>query len=176
MSNVPAFYSPQENSLVVSGNLEGTYVNKYKWSADFGVERVWGWSSVSDAAWNFTGQNVGIWHVVASGEFYNGGPLKPELNDAPMVNMINGGHYYFGNDSGFAAGEVWTRVSGPYFIYVNNVTNTLTDPVQTSRALFADAQGAGGGRGDRLAICLDEQRQLCPGGAARHGHRPDRHQ
>ncbi len=140
MSNVPAFYSPQENSLVVSGNLEGTYVNKYKWSADFGVERVWGWSSVSDAAWNFTGQNVGIWHVVASGEFYNGGPLKPELNDAPMVNMINGGHYYFGNDSGFAAGEVWTRVSGPYFIYVNNVTNTLTDPVQASRALFADAQ------------------------------------
>jgi rhamnogalacturonan endolyase len=140
MSNVPAFYSPQENSLVVAGNLEGTYVDKYKWSADFGVERVWGWSSVSDAAWNFTGQNIGIWHVVASGEFYNGGPLKPELNDAPMVNMINGGHYYFGNDSGFAAGEIWTRASGPYFIYVNNVTNTLTDPVQASRALFADAQ------------------------------------
>ncbi len=125
---------------MTSGNLEGTYVDKYKWSADFGVERVWGWSSVSDAAWNFTGQNVGIWHVVASREFYNGGPLKPELNDAPMVNMINGGHYYFGNDSGFAAGEIWTRVSGPYFIYVNNVTNTLTDPVQASQALYADAQ------------------------------------
>ncbi|HZT23241.1 MAG TPA: polysaccharide lyase family protein, partial [Verrucomicrobiae bacterium] len=136
----PAFYSPQENSLVTSGVLQGTYEDKYKWSADFGVERVWGWSSVSDPAIGLVGKNVGIWHVVASSEFYNGGPLKPELNDAPMVNMINGGHYYFGNDSGFAAGETWTRVSGPYFIYFNNVTNTLTDPVQTSQALWADAQ------------------------------------
>jgi rhamnogalacturonan endolyase len=133
-------YSPKENSLVTSGVLQGTYEDKYKWSADFGVERVWGWSSVSDPAIGLVGQNIGIWHVVASPEFYNGGPLKPELNDAPMVNMINGGHYYFGNDSGFAAGEVWTRVSGPYFIYVNNVTNTLTDPVQTSQALYADAK------------------------------------
>ena len=135
-----ADYSPQENSLITSGVLQGTYEDKYKWSADFGVERVWGWSSVSDPSIGLTGQNLGIWHVVASSEFYNGGPLKPELNDAPMVNMINGGHYYFGNDSGFAAGETWTRVSGPYFIYINNVTNTLTDPVQTSRALYADAQ------------------------------------
>jgi rhamnogalacturonan endolyase len=136
----PAFYSPQENSLVTSGVLQGTYDDKYKWSADFGDERVWGWSSVSDPAIGLVGKNVGMWHVVASAEFYNGGPLKPELNDAPMVNMINGGHYYFGNDSGFAAGESWTRVSGPYFIYVNNVTNTLTDPVQTSQALWADAK------------------------------------
>ena len=135
-----ADYSPGENSLVTSGVLQGTYDDKYKWSADFGVERVWGWSSVSDPAIGLVGQNLGIWHIVASSEFYNGGPLKPELNDAPMVNMINGGHYYFGNDSGFAAGEVWTRVSGPYFIYVNNVTNTLTDPVQTSQALYADAK------------------------------------
>ena len=136
----PAFYSPQENSLVTGGVDQGTYEDKYKWSADLGVERVWGWSSVSDANHGATGKNVGIWHIVASSEFYNGGPLKPDLNDAPMVNMINGGHYYFGNDSGFAAGESWTRVSGPYFIYVNSVTNTLTDPVQTSQALYADAK------------------------------------
>ena len=136
----PAFYSPGENSLVTSGVMQGTYDDKYKWSADFGEERVWGWSSVSDAAAGFTGKNIGIWHVVASPEFYNGGPLKPELNDAPMVNMINGGHYYFGNDSDFGNAEVWTRISGPYFIYFNNAMNTLTDPVQTSQALWADAK------------------------------------
>ena len=136
----PADYSPQENSLCTSGPLQGTYDDKYKWSAEFSSERVWGWSSVSDASYGLTGQNVGIWHVVSSWEFYNGGPMKPDLNDAPMVNMINGGHYYFGNDSGFAAGETWTRVSGPYFIYVNNVANTLTDPVQASQALYADAK------------------------------------
>jgi len=135
-----AFYSPVEDSLCTSGPLQGTYDDKYKWSADFSAERVWGWSSVSDSAFGVTGQNVGIWHVVSSWEFYNGGPMKPDLNDAPMVNMINGGHYYFGNDSGFTAGEVWTRVSGPYFIYVNNVSSSLTDPVQTSQALWADAK------------------------------------
>ena len=136
----PSDYSPQENSLCTSGPLQGTYDDKYKWSTEFSAERVWGWSSVSDANYGVTGQNVGIWHVVSSWEFYNGGPMKPDLNDAPMVNMINGGHYYFGNDSGFAAGETWTRVSGPYFIYVNNVSKTLTDPVQASQALYADAK------------------------------------
>jgi rhamnogalacturonan endolyase len=135
-----ADYSPVENSLATSGPLQGTYDDKYKWSAEFSAERVWGWSSVSDAAYGVTGRNVGIWHIVSSWEFYNGGPMKPDLNDAPMVNMINGGHYYFGNDSGFSAGEVWTRASGPYFIYVNNVTNTLTDPILTSQALYTDAK------------------------------------
>ena len=142
-----AFYSPVENSLCTSGPLQGTYDDKYKWSSDFSAEKVWGWSSVSDSAYGVTGQNVGIWHVVSSWEFYNGGPLKPDLNDAPMVNMINGGHYYFGNDSGYAPGEVWTRVSGPYFIYVNNVSNSLTDPVQTSQALWADAKAQAAAEG-----------------------------
>jgi rhamnogalacturonan endolyase len=146
-SYTAADYSTAENSLCTSGPLQGTYDDKYKWSADFSAERVWGWSSVSDSAYGVTGQNVGIWHVVSSWEFYNGGPMKPDLNDAPMVNMINGGHYYFGNDSGFTAGEVWTRVSGPYFIYVNNVANTLTDPVQTSQALWADAKAQAAAEG-----------------------------
>jgi len=139
-SSVPAFFAPQEVSLTTSGILQGTYDDKYKFSADFGDERVWGWSSVSDSKIGFVGKNVGIWHVLASVEYYNGGPLKSELMDAPMVNMLNGGHYQMGTDSNFAAGEVWTRVSGPYFIYCNNVSNTLTDPVQASRALFADAK------------------------------------
>jgi fibronectin type 3 domain-containing protein len=139
-TEVPAFDSTAENALVTTGPLEGTYDDKYKFCADFGVERVWGWSSVSNSTIGAVGKNIGIWHILASSEFYNGGPLKPELMDAPMVNMTNGGHYYMGGDSNFGAGEVWTRVSGPYFIYLNNITNTTTDPVQASRALFADAQ------------------------------------
>jgi len=146
-SYTAADYSTAEDSLCTSGPLQGTYDDKYKWSAEFSAEKVWGWSSVSDSAYGVTGQNVGIWHVVSSWEFYNGGPMKPDLNDAPMVNMINGGHYYFGNDSGFTGGEVWTRVSGPYFIYVNNVANSLTDPVQTSQALWADAKAQAAAEG-----------------------------
>ena len=137
---VPVLGAPQEVTLWTNGIAQGRYEDKYKYCAIFGTERVWGWSSVNNPAAGFTGQNIGIWHVLASAEYYNGGPMKPELMDAPMVNMINGGHYYLGGDSGFGANEPWTRVSGPYYIYCNNVTNRLTDPFQTAQALFTDAQ------------------------------------
>jgi rhamnogalacturonan endolyase len=132
--------APVEVSLWTNGIAQGRYEDKYKYCADFGTERVWGWSSVNNSAAHFAGQNIGIWHVLASAEYYNGGPMKPELMDAPMVNMLNGGHYYLGNDSEFGANEVWTRVQGPYFIYCNCVTNTLTNAFQTAQALFTNAQ------------------------------------
>ncbi len=132
--------APVEVSLWTNGIAAGRYEDKYKYCADFGVERAWGWSSVNNPAAGFTGKNIGIWHVLASAEFYNGGPMKPELMDAPMVNMINGGHYQMGSDSNFGNNETWTRVSGPYFIYFNNVTNTMTNAFQTAQALFTDAQ------------------------------------
>jgi rhamnogalacturonan endolyase len=132
--------APVEVSLWTNGIAAGRYEDKYKYCADFGTERVWGWSSVNNPAAGVTGRNIGIWHVLASAEFYNGGPMKPELMCAPMVNMLNGGHYQMGSDSQWGAGEVWTRVSGPYFIYLNSVTNTLTNPYQTAQALFSDAK------------------------------------
>ena len=57
--------------------------------------------------------------------------------------MLNGGHYGQGGDGSFAAGEVWTKVCGPYFIYCNSVTNTLTDPSAAAQALYADALAQG---------------------------------
>ena len=135
-----AYWSTGEDSLVVSpGPRQGTYDDKYKGSADLISLRVWGWSSVSDASVGMVGQNIGIWHIKASSEYDAGGPLNADLTDAPMVNMIGGSHY-FPLDNSYGSGEVWSRASGPYFIYFNNVTNTLTNPVQTSSALFSDAQ------------------------------------
>ena len=131
--------APVEVSLWTNGIAAGRYEDKYKYCADFGVERAWGWSSVNNPAAGFTGRNIGIWHVLASAEYYNGGPIKPELMDAPMVNMLNGGHYQMGSDSQWGANEIWTRVSGPYFIYLNSITNSITNPTQAANALFADA-------------------------------------
>ena len=143
----PAFISPQENELVTAGPLEGLYFDKYKYGMDFGGQgagqRVWGWSSVSDASIGFTGHNVGLWHVLSSVEMYNGGPLKTELMEgesAYSLNMLNGSHYGLGQAFTLTNNEVWSKTYGPYFIYFNNVTNTLTNPVQASRALLADAQ------------------------------------
>ena len=146
-SQVPAFESPQEDALVTGGPLEGTYFDKYKYGMDFGGQgggqRVWGWSSVSDSSIGFSGKNVGLWHVLSNVEMYNGGPMKTELMEGLAqysLNMINGSHYGLGQAFVLANSEVWSKTYGPYFVYCNNCTNTLTNPVQASRALFADAQ------------------------------------
>ena len=56
-----------------------------------------------------------------------------------ILNMLNGSHYGGGTDGGFASGELWTKVYGPYFIYCNNITNSTTDPFQASHSLYTNA-------------------------------------
>ena len=129
--------APAEVSLWTNGIYAGQYEDKYKYSADFGTERVWGWSSVGTG-----GKNIGLWNVLASAEYYNGGPLKRDLmsqSGTTVLNMLNGGHYGGGTDGSFAAGEVWTKVTGPYFIYCNNITNTITATNAAAQALYNDA-------------------------------------
>ena len=133
--------APVEVSLWTNGIYAGQYEDKYKYSADLGVNHVWGWSSVGTG-----GKNVGLWNITASSEYYNGGPLKRELMShigTTILNMLNGGHYGMGADGNWAAGEVWTKVDGPYFIYCNNVTNTLTSTNLAAKALYNDALAQG---------------------------------
>ena len=131
--------APVEVSLWTNGLYAGQYEDKYKYSADFGGQRAWGWSSVGTG-----GKNVGLWNVSGSGEYYNGGPLKRELMEhmgTTILNMMNGGHYGMGtDDASWATNEVWAKAYGPYFIYCNSVTNTLTGTNQPAQALFNDAQ------------------------------------
>ena len=129
--------APVEVSLWTNGIYAGQYEDKYKYSADLGVNHVWGWSSVGTG-----GKNVGLWNITASSEYYNGGPLKRELMShigTTILNMLNGGHYGMGSDGNWATNEVWTKVDGPYFIYCNNVTNTLTGTNPPALALYNDA-------------------------------------
>jgi autotransporter-associated beta strand protein len=149
-TSIPVPGAPVECYLWTSGIYQGLYDDKYKYSADFsdqqyngtgGPHRVWGWSSVGTG-----GSNVGMWDVNASQEYYNCGPMKRELMchiGTTILNMFDGDHYAEGLDSTFANGEVWNKVYGPYFVYCNSVSNTVTDPYQASQALFNDAQAQG---------------------------------
>ena len=137
-SAVGVLNAPVEVSLWTNGIYQGQYEDKYKYSADFGQQRVWGWASVGAG-----GQNVGLWNVLASEEYYSGGPMKRELMShigTTILNMTHGSHYGGGTDGNYAAGEVWTQVYGPWFIYCNNITNTATDMTEALSALYADAQ------------------------------------
>ena len=131
--------APVEVTLWTNGIYQGRYEDKYKYSADFGDQRVWGWGSVGTG-----GLNVGLWTVSASMEYHNDGPVKRELMEhigTTILNMLNATHYGSGvNDANWDADEVWTKVNGPYFIYCNNTSNTTTNMTQASGALYADAR------------------------------------
>jgi autotransporter-associated beta strand protein len=136
-SSIQVLGAPVEVTQWTSGIYAGMYEDKYKYSADFGDQRVWGWSSVGTG-----GYNVGLWNVSASIEYYPGGPMKRELMEhigTTILNMTRGSHYGGGTDSSWGLNEVWTHVYGPYFIYCNNITNTITATNQAAQALYADA-------------------------------------
>ena len=136
-TSIPVPGAPQECSLWINGVDEGHYEDKYKDSAIFGYQRTWGYSSVGSG-----GYNIGLWNVLASTEYYNGGPMKRELMAQvipDILNMFNGGHYNADLDGDFAAGELWTKTYGPYFVYCNNVSVTNTNAAQTAQLLYNDA-------------------------------------
>ena len=129
--------APVEVSLWTNGIYSGQYEDKYKYSADFGEQRVWGWSSIGTG-----GRNIGLWNVTASAEYYNGGPMKRELMEhigTTILNDFHASHFGGGTDSGWNAGEVWTHVYGPYFIYCNNISSSISNTNQAAQALYADA-------------------------------------
>jgi rhamnogalacturonan endolyase len=130
--------APVECSLWTNGIYEGRYEDKYKYSADFGVQRVWGWSSVGTG-----GYNVGLWNVSASAEYYSDGPMKRDLMShigTTILNYYETSHYGSGEtDGNWANGEIWSKVYGPYFIYCNNITNTVTATNQAAQMLYNDA-------------------------------------
>jgi len=129
--------APQEFQLWTAGIYQGQYECKYSYSADYGDEDAWGWSSTTN--------NVGLWMTKPSQEYYSGGPMKRELmchdNQAGvgpvLLNMVNGTHYTMGSDGEIQAGETFSKTFGPWLVYANSV------PSGTSNApasLFADAQ------------------------------------
>jgi rhamnogalacturonan endolyase len=133
--------APKECYLWTSGPYTGHYEDKYKYTADMGTERVWGWSSVTAAG--LTGSNVGMWIVSPSSEVYPGGPLERSLMEhigTTMLNTFTGGYYGLSADGTIQANEPWTKTYGPYFVYCNNVSTSTTNAYQVSQALYTDAQ------------------------------------
>jgi len=129
--------APVECSLWTNGIYAGQYEDKYKYTADYGTLRAWGWSSVGTG-----GKNIGLWDVPASFEYMASGPMRRELTShigTTILNTPHGAHYGFCSDSTWAAGEVWAKVCGPHFIYCNAITNTITATNAAAQALYADA-------------------------------------
>jgi autotransporter-associated beta strand protein len=137
--------SPVEVSLVNSGLLNGRFNCKYNYAGDLGLLSVTGWCCNNQT----TTPNIGLWLIHPSDEYFSCGPKHPEIL-SQILNFnctFKGVHFGFGSDLSMAAGETWTRVCGPFFLYLNQAPKTPvvsgSNPALTGTAeitLYADAQ------------------------------------
>jgi rhamnogalacturonan endolyase len=132
----PVPHSPHEITVNLDGTRAGEFADKFIYAQDHADQRAWGWSSVSKG-----GSNVGIW-MMTNMEFSNGGPLKRDVGVYPyseLNNSILTGELGMGSDGFLAAGEEWTKMCGPWFVYMNSVPEAIDDPRKAAHALYADA-------------------------------------
>jgi rhamnogalacturonan endolyase len=97
--------------------------DKYVYTAVQSENRAYGFSS--------TKRNVGFYFINPSVEYLSGGPTKPEFLghrdttpvQAPVVLNYWRSSHYGGASVTVAAGEPWTKVIGPFLLYVNEGPN-----------------------------------------------------
>ena len=121
----------KEQRILTKGPYINSVEHKYSYSGVQYQTRAYGWSS--------TKNHIGIWFINPTIEYLSGGPTKLELdchfgdNDNPdpiILDYWEGGHYDTGARCNIAAGEEWSKVIGPIFVYVNS----LDKPEPTTQA------------------------------------------
>ena len=102
----------KEISFFRSGPWAKQGESKYSYSATY--EDIGTFGFASDI------HKLGAWTVIGSFEYYNDGPRKQDLTalDAGMTHHFGRNHY---GDTGIsvAAGESWSKVFGPFLLYLN---------------------------------------------------------
>jgi rhamnogalacturonan endolyase len=86
------------------------------------------YTKYNNSAYNFdhhvhgmAGNGYGLWMIIPSNEAIGGGPFKQELTvhmGNTLLSMFVGGHFGTRGLS-FADGEVWSKIYGPVFVYLN---------------------------------------------------------
>ena len=113
----PAYTQP----CGLTANLQPTWT-KYDYSSYQGP------SNSFRTVWGLATDQVGLWSILASFEHMNGGPTKQKgaMSGDYMYNDDFEGHG-LGNipNPGAAAGEVFSKMIGPFFMYANTGTNHL---------------------------------------------------
>ncbi|KAM7276394.1 hypothetical protein ACFE04_018260 [Oxalis oulophora] len=111
--------------------LKGEVDDKYQYSIENKDNRVHGWIS--------TNPPVGFWMITPSNEFRMAGPNKQDLTShaGPItLNMFTSTHYGGKEiNTKYRNGEPWKKVFGPFFVYLNSLSDE--DPHVT---LWEDAK------------------------------------
>ncbi len=124
----------KEARRLTTGHFEGRVEHKYDYSAVQSEIPAFGWAS--------TKENIGLYFINPSMEYLSSGPLHPELTghldddpggDPTLLDYWRGTHYG-GSILPIDAGEKWSKVVGPIFVYVNKGA--------APEALFQDARSS----------------------------------
>lgn len=101
----------------LESKFKGEVDDKYQYSTEDKDNRVHGWICFDPP--------VGFWQITPSNEFRTGGPFKQDLTSHvnPTTLAIFVTSHYAGPDLivKFEPGEIWKKVFGPVFIYLNSV-------------------------------------------------------
>ena len=126
-SNTPTkSLGPKESMMFTAGPFKGQITDKYHYFVDAGDHYVHGWSG--------TQSRLGLWLLHGSNEDQNGGPTK-QHNTAHfgrmLLEILTCGHYGAAG-VGIPASEEWSKLYGPWMLYVNSGGNL--------DAIWADAK------------------------------------
>ncbi len=131
----------KEQRILSTGYYKNSVEHKYSYNAVQYKLPAYGWSSTKD--------HIGIWFINPTIEYLSGGASKQELvchfdgnnNPDPIIlDYWRGTHYGGGASCNIAAGEEWSKVIGPIFVYCN----ALSEPKIPSAADLARLQVTAG--------------------------------
>ena len=140
--------------------------DKYVYTALQSENRAFGFSS--------TKRNIGFYFINPSIEYLSGGPTKPEFLchrdttrvQAPVVLNYWRSSHYGGANVTVAQGEAWTKVIGPFMLYVNEGP----DPI----AMWREARAKADIEAEKWPYAWVDAGSYAKPARSQHGHRPAR--
>jgi rhamnogalacturonan endolyase len=135
----------KEQALFTTGLYKNSIEHKYSYNAPMYKLQAWGWSSTKD--------HMGVYFINPSTEYIVGGPERLDLIDhfsAPgsgsyqpiILDYWTSGHYAGGANNSIPAGEEWTHVVGPIFVYLNHLADAK-DPTPAALDKLQASYGSG---------------------------------
>ncbi|MBW4888754.1 hypothetical protein KXQ82_03475 [Mucilaginibacter sp. HMF5004] len=110
---------------LTTGVMKDQYECKYSYSVEYHDVGTFGHASTKD--------KVGAWMVLGGYDYFNDGPTQADLNAGLAINIVHFGRdHYSGSGTTVAAGEDWSKIYGPFLLYVNSGAN--------ADAMWADAK------------------------------------
>ena len=131
----------KEQRIMSQGFYKNSVEHKYSYNAVQYKVPAYGWSS--------TRNHVGIWFINPTIEYLSGGASKQELDchygdngnpDPIILDYWRGTHYGGGAPCFVPAGEAWSKVIGPIYIYVNGLAG-FQSPSPADLATLAATAG-----------------------------------